>query len=398
MKILFVAPWVPAPVRPRSLAIMRLLAEQHEVRFLGLAKDDAETALAADLPVRTTPVLVPNPTAGSLTRTAVALGTGASLQTGYASPRTLTAELHRILAEWRPDAVHLNVFRTAHLVEECGDTPVIIDLDEFRSEYYEQLAATGPSVVWRTIGRVEQRRMGAREAELVRMRVPIMLSAPVLSGEAPPNTFVVRSPYDYAPRPRQPQPRPTVLFVGRLTYEANVNGLMWFIRECWQQIRQRVPAARLRIVGEAPPKNVRALAGDDIEIFGDVPSVDPHYAAADVAIAPIFRGTGIQMKVIQSLAAEVPTVTTGVVAARAGIVDGVQVRAAEDPAGWIEATSALLANPAGARQLAAAGREWAVTNHGTGAVRAQLATAYRSLSASIPQQRRRLMQWSPTSR
>ncbi|MFI5916324.1 glycosyltransferase [Dactylosporangium sp. NPDC051541] len=397
MKILFVAPWIPAPVRPRSLVIMKLLNERHDVRFLGLAKDDAEAVLAAKLPVREAPVLVHNPTAGSLARTAVALGTGASLQTGYANPGRLTAELKRLIAEWRPDAVHLNVFRTAHLVEECGDTPVIIDLDEFRSEYYEQLAETGPNVAWRMIGRVEQRRMGAREAELVRMGVPIILSAPALTGELPPNTFVVRSPYDYTPQPRQPQPRPTVLFVGRLTYEANVNGLMWFIRECWPQIRRAVPAALLRIVGEAPPKDIQALAGDDIEVIGDVPSVDPYYAAADVAIAPIFRGTGIQMKVIQSLAAEVPTVTTRMVAARAGVADGVHVRTADDPAGWVAATSALLANPADARRMAAAGREWAVANHGTDAVRAQLAAAYRSLSTPIPQQRRRLAQWSQTS-
>ncbi|MEV0607399.1 glycosyltransferase [Polymorphospora rubra] len=387
MKILFVAPWLPAPMRPRSLTIMRLLAEQHEVRFLGLTKNSAEATRVEHLPVQEPPVLVPNPTVGSLARAAVSLGTGQSLQTGYANPKSLTDELRRIIAEWRPDAVHLNVFRTAHLVEECGDTPVIIDLDEFRSEYYEQLAETGPNAAWRMLGRVEQRRMGAREAELVRMRVPIILSAPALKGELPPNTFVVRSPYDYAPQPRQPQSRPTVLFVGRLSYEANVNGLMWFIRECWQQIRRAVPTARLRIVGEAPPKNIQALVGDDIELFANVPSVDPHYAASDVAIAPIFRGTGIQMKLIQSLAAEVPTVTTGLVAARAGVEDGVHVRTAEDPAGWIEATSALLANPAGARRLAAAGREWAVANHGTDAVRVQLATAYRSLGTSIPQQR-----------
>jgi len=42
--------------------------------------------------------------------------------------------------------VHLNVFRTVHLVEECAPTPVIIDLDEFRSEYYEQLAEDGPNM------------------------------------------------------------------------------------------------------------------------------------------------------------------------------------------------------------------------------------------------------------
>lgn len=60
MKILFVAPWVPSQLRPRSLALLQMLAADHEVRFLSLVHDEAEARLADDLPVldRT---LVPNP-------------------------------------------------------------------------------------------------------------------------------------------------------------------------------------------------------------------------------------------------------------------------------------------------------------------------------------------------
>lgn len=381
MKILFVAPWVPAPVRPRSLTFLRMLAEEHDVRFLALTRHADEARLADGLPVagRT---LVPNPVVGSMVRSLRALVTGASLQTGYASPKALGEALRRELAQWRPDVVHLNVFRTAHLVEACGPTPVVIDLDEFRSEYYEQLAAHGPNPAWRALGRVEQSRMRAREDELVRAGVPIILSAPPLPGRERPHTYVVRSPCDLPLRERVGQGPPTVLFVGRLSYEANVDGLMWFVRRCWDDIRRAVPDARLRIVGSDPPGAVRDLAGGGIELHPDVPDIEPYYATATVAIAPIFRGTGIQMKLIQSLSAGVPTVTTDTVAVRAGVRDRVHVRVADDRAGWIEATVALLGadpNPE-AERLAAAGREWAVANHGTVAVRQQLNVVYSSLT------------------
>jgi glycosyltransferase involved in cell wall biosynthesis len=381
MKILFVAPWIPAPVRPRSLAFLEILSADHDVRFLALARHEEEARLADRLPVPER-ILVPNSVAGSMVRTFGALCSGRSLQTGYASPSGLTTALRRQLAEWRPDVVHLNVFRTAHLVEECGDTPVIIDLDEFRSEYYEQLAATATSPLWRTLGRIEQRRMRAREDELVRMGIPIIVSAPSEPGKERPNTYVVRSPCDFPPQHRAEPVAPTVLFVGRLTYEANLDGLMWFLRECWDGIRQAVPNAKLQIVGSDPPRSVQALAGADIEVHASVPDIEPYYAEAAVAIAPIFRGTGVQMKLIQALSAQVPTVTTGIVAERAGVADSVHVRIAEDGPGWISATVALLEDRAQAERLALAGRQWAVENHSSTAVSRQLEVAYAAVDGA----------------
>jgi glycosyltransferase involved in cell wall biosynthesis len=379
MKILFVAPWIPSSHRPRSLAFLEILAAQHDVAFLAMPHNDGEVAQADSLPVADR-TLIPNPRSGAMARSLKSLLTGESLQTGFANSKAFTAALHRKLTEWRPDVVHLNVFRTAHLVEECAPTPVIIDLDEFRSEYYEQLAEDGPNVAWRTLGKVEQHRMAAREDELVRMGVPIILSAPDLPGRERPNTYVVRSICDFPLQPRLAQ-APTILFVGRLSYEANVTGLLWFIRECWPAIRRQIPDARLRIVGSDPPKSVRDAAGDGIELFANVPEVEPYYAEATVAIVPIFRGTGIQMKLIQSLSAGVPTVTGGTAAARAGVRDAEHVRTAEDAPSFIAATVDLLTDPRKRDWLAANGRQWAVANHGSAAVRRQLEQAYAAVTA-----------------
>jgi polysaccharide biosynthesis protein PslH len=375
MKILFVAPWIPSPMRPRSLAFLRMLADEHDVGFLGLVRHADEARLAEALPVRRR-TLVANPRAGSMVRSLAALATGRPLQQGYASPRSLRRAFDEILDRWQPDAVHLNVFRTVHLVEAAGTTPVIVDLDEFRSEYYQQLAGHGPNLAYRALGRLEAPRMGAREDALVAAGVPLMVSAPLLAGQPQPNTYVVRSPCDFAMRTPSEPPTPTVLFVGRLTYEANVAGLRWFVRRCWPEIRRAVPDARLKIVGSDPPRAVRSMADHGIVVLPNVADVEPHYTTASVAIAPIFRGTGVQMKLIQSLMAGVPTVTTASVADRAGVRDGVHVRVAADPAAWIEAVTSLLGPGSPGRGLAVAGRDWAVAHHSPAAVRAQLNATY----------------------
>lgn len=382
MKILFVAPWVPSAIRPRSFALLSMLAADHDARFLSLVGHAEERVLADGLP---TPqrTLIPNPRVESMARSLRALVTGRSLQEGFASPRSFGNAFRRALEEWQPDVVHLNVFRTAHLVEASGSTPVVIDLDEFRSEYYQQLAGNGSNVAWRTLGKVEAQRMRAREEELKAIGLPILLSAPPPPGEERANTFVVRSPCDFPLREPSDgtggERAPSVLFVGRFTYEANVAGLLWFLRNCWPHIRRAVPAARLNIVGTVPQRLAKSLAGEGVDLHANVPDVRPHYTSATVAIAPIFRGTGVQMKLIQALSAGVPTVTTSAVADRAGVLDGVHVRVADGAADWVAAVVELLNRPADATRMVAAGRQWAVDHHSTAAVRRQLTVAYGSL-------------------
>jgi polysaccharide biosynthesis protein PslH len=377
MKILFVAPWIPSKIRPRSLALLEILAKEHQIHFLALTSSAEEARQAQELPVERT-VLVPRSRVTSMLRCAAALPTRTALQQAYADVPALSAALADELRQWKPDAVHLNVFRTVHLVERCAPVPVIVDLDEFRSEYYEQLAQTaGPA--WKLVGKVEASRMRAREDALVAKGVPLMVSAPFGPGEERPNTYVVRSPYDH---PDAGDPHGTavrLLFVGRLTYEANVDGLLWFLSNCWREVKRRVPEARLDIVGTDPPRSVQAFRGNGVEIHANVPDVTPFYRGASVAVVPTWRGTGVQMKLIQALAAGVPTVATPEVARRAGVRHDGEVAVGADAQTWVEELSSLLTDPARGRRLASAGKRWALDNHSSNAVRGQLAAAYAAL-------------------
>ncbi|MDG4808165.1 glycosyltransferase [Micromonospora sp. WMMD1120] len=386
MKILFVAPWIPSKIRPRSLALLHILARDHQIRFLGLTSSDEEVRQAAELPVEST-VLVPRNRVASMIRCATALPTGTSLQQAYADVPEMSAALARELQQWRPDVVHLNVFRTAHLVERCAPVPVIVDLDEFRSEYYSQLAETaGPK--WKLVGKIEAPRMQAREDTLVSRNVPLMVSAPFAPGEERPNTYVVRSPYDHpdSAAPRATEPR--VLFVGRLTYEANVDGLLWFLKNCWSEVTKRVPKAVLDIVGTEPPASVQAFRGSNVEIHANVPDVTPYYPRAAAAIVPVWRGTGVQMKLIQALAAGVPTVTTPEVARRADVRHDHEVVVGADAQAWVTELSSVLTDQARGQRLAAAGKRWALDFHSSNAVREQLATAYAAVWPGAEQSRR----------
>jgi len=117
----------------------------------------------------------------------------------------------------------------------------------------------------------------------------------------------------------QPSDRPEyqradeLIFVGKLDYGPNVDGLLWFVREVWPIVRLARPSAQLRVVGRDP--NAAVLALDEragIRVVGEVADTRPHLEAAAVAIVPLRRGGGTRLKILEALAAGRPVVSTTV--------------------------------------------------------------------------------------
>jgi glycosyltransferase involved in cell wall biosynthesis len=102
----------------------------------------------------------------------------------------------------------------------------------------------------------------------------------------------------------------TVLFVGNFAHPPNRDAAIWLAGEIMPSVRDRYPEAILRIVGTAPPPEVRELVGPGVELFADAPSVRPHIEAASVVLAPVRTGGGMRMKVLQAIGAGKAVVTT----------------------------------------------------------------------------------------
>jgi sugar transferase (PEP-CTERM/EpsH1 system associated) len=102
-----------------------------------------------------------------------------------------------------------------------------------------------------------------------------------------------------------------LVFTGRMDYPPNIEAVRWFAREVLPDLRRRVPVARFWIVGAAPAAEVRALADlPGVQVTGRVPDTRPYLAAADVVVAPLRIGRGIQNKLLEAMAMARPVVAT----------------------------------------------------------------------------------------
>jgi glycosyltransferase involved in cell wall biosynthesis len=108
---------------------------------------------------------------------------------------------------------------------------------------------------------------------------------------------------------------PTVVFCGVMNYPPNEAAAVWLARDIWPLVRVQRPDARLQLVGSSPTRAVRQLANERaaITVTGAVPDVRPYLWQAAVAAAPLLTARGVQNKVLEAVAAGLPTVVTPVV-------------------------------------------------------------------------------------
>jgi glycosyltransferase involved in cell wall biosynthesis len=106
---------------------------------------------------------------------------------------------------------------------------------------------------------------------------------------------------------------PSVLFVANFAYEPNVDAALFFSKIIFPLILKDVPNARLYLVGNAPPQEIKALiVNKQIVVTGFVNSLSPYYKAADIVICPLRIGGGIKVKILEALNAGKAIVSTSV--------------------------------------------------------------------------------------
>lgn len=158
--------------------------------------------------------------------------------------------------------------------------------------------------------------------------------------------------------PRQDRVRPPhALFVGHFRHDPNLDGIAWFVRDVWPQVRARHAEARLSIIGSYPSPAVQALAAaPGVDVLGYVPDLVPHVDRAMVAIAPLRFGAGMKGKVADAMAASLPVVTTRVGAQGLGLVHGEHALIADDAQAFADALAWLFDDPARAATMGRAGQ------------------------------------------
>lgn len=112
------------------------------------------------------------------------------------------------------------------------------------------------------------------------------------------NIYTIYSIYSHHPQPITGN-RNIVFLSGNNEY--NQNGIRWFVNVVWPEIHQRFEDVKL-LIGGSICRHVGDLANiDGIELQGFIENPPDFYAQGDVAINPIYQGTGLKIKTFEAL-------------------------------------------------------------------------------------------------
>lgn len=138
--------------------------------------------------------------------------------------------------------------------------------------------------------------------------------------------------------------RAGLLFVGALHPDTpNEDGLLWFIREVMPLLRERLGEAPvLSVVGVCLSTRVADLAGDGVRILGPQATLEPHYDAARVFIAPVRFAGGVPAKAIEAAAAGIPVVASSLLVRQLEWREGLDILGARDAKAFAAAIAQLL--------------------------------------------------------
>ena len=142
------------------------------------------------------------------------------------------------------------------------------------------------------------------------------------------------------PKYIEDQDKINLLFIGRLDWPPNKDGLEWFILNVWPKVILKRKNIRLTIVGSGNSswldkyRKIKLL-----NIVGFVDSIEESYQQCHFTIAPIFYGSGTRIKVLESFAMGRPLITTKMGIQGSGLSEEDYLRVEKDNE-WID----LLAN------------------------------------------------------
>lgn len=155
-----------------------------------------------------------------------------------------------------------------------------------------------------------------------------------------------------------------IVFLGRMDYFPNVDGVQYFVAQILPLIRKEVPQASLRIVGSNPTRSVRNLSKiPGISVTGYVSDVRPYLQDAAVAVAPLRIARGTQNKILQFLSMGIPVVASPEAARGVQAVPGTHLSVAGSPEEFARSVVAILRDPQLQRKFADAGRRHLQTVH-----------------------------------
>ena len=327
MRILVVLPRFPYPLEKgdklRAYHQLRQLAAGHEVHLLALShsnvKDEHLAALRPHLGSITVVQLRP---LACLLGILLFFLRGKPLQLGWWSSRKARRQCSRLLHQLKPDVLYCQMVRTLPTVQGAN-IPIVLDYQDALSLNLHRRGQHSPIPLRWMLG-YESRALLRTEQRALRPLAATTIISPIDRDAIIANIPIAQT----------------------ATPHLVPNGV------------------------DTPKPAVRALASTKVSVSGYMQDIRAAYRSADIFVAPMLIGSGMQNKLLEAMSMQLPCITTPIAATP---LAGSPVLVASTPESLAHLIVSLIENPAARTLLGTQGRQYVLAHHAWPATVAPLA-------------------------
>ena len=158
--------------------------------------------------------------------------------------------------------------------------------------------------------------------------------------------------------------QPMSLFhIGSMEWQANEQGVMWFLNKVWPLVLSAQPNAKFHLAGKGLSKQDPRFFQSGIVNHGEVSNAEDFMHEHGVMIVPIQAGSGIRIKTLEAMALGVPIVSTSIGAQGLAVSDDIEIKLADEPNDFAAAICALLTSPAKSQEMTTQARKYVELHH-----------------------------------
>ncbi|MBO7277898.1 MAG: glycosyltransferase [Bacteroidales bacterium] len=161
--------------------------------------------------------------------------------------------------------------------------------------------------------------------------------------------------FEYPKRENKPF---DLLFSGAMSYAPNIDAAEYLIKEIMPIVWQQKPDVKIAIAGGGAPLSLQKLANERVVMPGWVDDMKEYYSQSNIFIAPMQIGTGLQNKLLEAMAMNMPCITSPLANQALKAKDKTEILIANNAKEYADCVLRLLDNPTLAKEIADAGKDY----------------------------------------
>lgn len=175
------------------------------------------------------------------------------------------------------------------------------------------------------------------------------------------------------------KPENALSHIGAMNWLPNIEGIKWFLDEVWPKAVKNQPNLKLYLAGREMPGRLKKLHLKNVEVVGEVPNAAEFILSKSISIAPLLSGSGIRIKILESMALGKAVVATSVGAEGINCTNGKNIMIADTAEKFAVAIDFLYKNPDVCLEIGRNAQVLIQEEHNTAKIIQQLIAFYREI-------------------